>query len=151
MVVNPATNAGSYVLSVDGVGDHTRVVAVNWEITKAQATISGEDSISIRGIGESVSKTFSTNGDEAFSGCNALTTLTIPNSVQTIGKYAFNNCNVLATINLTQFTGGTAISLGADANSRVFYVSEVRPASFAVNFSNQTTADAFSEEQWNIA
>lgn len=67
VVVNPATNAGSYVLSVDGVGDHTGVVAVNWTITKAQATISGDDSISIRGIGESVSKTYTTNGDGTFS------------------------------------------------------------------------------------
>ena len=52
VVVNPATNAGSYVLSVDGVGDHTGVVAVNWTITKASATISGDDSLSIVGLND---------------------------------------------------------------------------------------------------
>lgn len=67
VVAVPATNAGDYVLTISGMGDYSGTAVVEWTINKAQSTISGDDSISIRGIGESVSKTYTTNGDGAFS------------------------------------------------------------------------------------
>ena len=39
-------------------------------------------------------------GDGAFSGCYALTTITLPDSVTSIGDYAFNGCDSLPTITL---------------------------------------------------
>jgi hypothetical protein len=39
-------------------------------------------------------------GDNAFSGCSALTKITIPDTVKTIGMNAFNGCSSLKIINL---------------------------------------------------
>lgn len=63
----PATNAGDYSLSVNGIGDYSGVVTANWTISKATPTISGDSSVSIVGTGESVSKTYTTDSDGAFS------------------------------------------------------------------------------------
>ena len=67
VVANPATNAGQYVVTVSGTGDYTGTETANWTINKAQATISGDDSITISGLDDPVSKTYTTNGDGAFS------------------------------------------------------------------------------------
>ena len=67
VVSSPATNAGSYTLTVNGIGDYKGTITVNWTINKAQATISGADSISVVGIGESQSETYTTTGDGALS------------------------------------------------------------------------------------
>ena len=39
-------------------------------------------------------------GDEAFQGCESLTSINIPNSVTTIGNWAFEGCNSLTSINI---------------------------------------------------
>ena len=41
-----------------------------------------------------------TIGDSAFSGCKSLVNINIPNSVTTIGEYAFSDCNSLTSINI---------------------------------------------------
>ena len=67
VVSSHATNAGSYTLTVNGIGDYSGTVTANWTINKAQATISGADSISIVGTGESESEIYTTTGDGALS------------------------------------------------------------------------------------
>ena len=67
VVANPATNAGQYVVVVNGMGDYKGTVTTAWEIAKAQATISGDDSIKITGIDDPVTKTYTTDGDGVFS------------------------------------------------------------------------------------
>ena len=39
-------------------------------------------------------------GDDAFSGCSDLTSITIPNSVTSIGHFAFENCSGLTSITI---------------------------------------------------
>lgn len=48
------------------------------------------------------SKTYSVTsiGHSAFSSCNSLSSITIPESVTSIGSYAFNGCTNLASINI---------------------------------------------------
>ncbi len=67
VVSSPATNAGAYTLTVNGIGNYSGTVTANWTINKAQATISGADSVSVVGIGESVSQNYTTTGDGALS------------------------------------------------------------------------------------
>ena len=52
-------------------------------------------------------------GESAFSSCNVLTSITIPNSVTSIGNYAFNNCQNLTSVtipNSVTSIGGSAFS-----------------------------------------
>lgn len=67
VVSAPATNAGDYVITINGIGNYSGTATAEWTISKAQATISGDDSISISGVGNSLTKTYTTNGDGTFS------------------------------------------------------------------------------------
>lgn len=49
--------------------------------------------------------------EDAFSWCEELTSITIPNSVTHIGKFAFEQCKNLTSINM----GNSIISIGTDA------------------------------------
>ena len=50
-------------------------------------------------------------GDEAFCGCESLTSINIPNSVTNIGSWAFDGCNSLTSINIPN--NMTNIEVGA--------------------------------------
>ena len=39
-------------------------------------------------------------GENAFEGCSALTSVTIPNNMKKIGAYAFQNCSSLTTVTI---------------------------------------------------
>ena len=67
VVAAPATNAGSYALTVNGIGDYTGAVTANWSIAKAQAVISGDSTITISENDSPVSKTYTSDSDGAFS------------------------------------------------------------------------------------
>ena len=50
-------------------------------------------------------------GDNAFSACNKLTTITLPSTLQTIGNYAFYGCSSLASFSVP----GSVTTIGTDA------------------------------------
>ena len=50
-------------------------------------------------------------GDNAFSACNKLTTITLPSTLQTIGNYAFYGCSLLASFSVP----GSVTTIGTDA------------------------------------
>ena len=53
-------------------------------------------------------------GDDAFSDCTSLTSVTIPASVTTIGRYAFSDCTSLTNVNIGN--GVTTIGEGEFRN-----------------------------------
>lgn len=67
VIANPATNAGQYTIAICGVGNYKGIATTAWEITKAQATIIGDNSITIFGINDPVIKTYTADGDGVFS------------------------------------------------------------------------------------
>lgn len=100
VVANPATNAGQYVVTVNGIGDYTGTATTEWIITKAQATITGDDSITISGLDEPVSKTYTTNGDGAFSFAISGNVATVTNAggIVTITPTAYGTADLTVTV-----------------------------------------------------
>ena len=52
----------------------------------------------------------------AFSGCDVLTSITLPEGITSIGDYAFSNCDSLTTVDLDQCTSLTSIGDYAFSN-----------------------------------
>lgn len=82
------TNTGYYNNTQNWEND---VLYIDKTLIEAKTTISGEYTIAAG------TKCIA---DSAFSHCESLTSVTIPNSVVTIGDYAFNYCNKLSNISL---------------------------------------------------
>lgn len=120
----PATNAGTYIITINGMGNYSGTATANWAISKAQATISGDDSISIRGIGESVSKTYTTNGDGAFS-------LSTSGGVATV-----TNVGGTVTVTSTEIGSGTMIVTVAEGQN---YLSAEKTVNITVEEAVNTT------------
>ena len=60
-------------------------------------------------------------GDQAFVGCNKLTTVTLPSSITKISKSAFNECNNLKTINVPWASGAVANAPWGATNAIINY------------------------------
>ena len=80
-------------------------------------------------------------GDDAFSDCDGLTRVTIPDSVTSIGDYAFSDCNELTSVTI----GKGVTSIGAE----VFYYCDNLTS---VTFQGKTLAQvqAMSNYPWGI-
>ena len=62
-----------------------------------------------------------TIGDSAFSNCNNLTSITIPDSVTTIGGSAFSDCNNLKGVYITDIAAWCAIDFGNYYDNPIYY------------------------------
>ena len=65
-------------------------------------------------------------GDEAFNGCNGLTSVTIPDSVTSIGSSAFMNCSGLMSVTI----GNGVTNIGEEAFNGCNNLSEMQMLGF---------------------
>lgn len=110
VIVNPATNVGSYVVTVAGIGDYIGTINSNWGITKAQATINGDDSIVISSLNKPILKTYTTTGNGTFSFSLSDNIGTISNSggTVTITPSAYGTTNLTIIVAESQnYLGAT--------------------------------------------
>lgn len=111
-LVNDEQNVGYYVLRIDGQGnmqDYTIATGMPW---KSYASLIDKAVVSsgVKSIGAyaffgcdalteiTLSQTLEKIGEGAFKECENLLSLTIPEAVTIIGKYAFENCAALQNV-----------------------------------------------------
>ena len=95
------------------------ICVANWD-TNSDGELSEQEAAAIKEIGTTFKgnttiKSFDelkyfigleTISERAFSGCNSLTLITIPNSVTNIGEHAFNQCSSLTSITIPKSVTG---------------------------------------------
>ena len=91
--------ASAYDCQVDGIyynlipkGNVAEVTYQKYENEICYSDYSGDVVIPEKFTYEGVEYSVTSIGERAFSGCSALTSVTIPNSVTSIGSYAFDGC-----------------------------------------------------------
>lgn len=105
VVAAPATNAGGYALTVNGIGDFTGTVTANWSIAKAQAVISGDSTITISENDSPVSKTYTSDSAGAFSfSISDNTVASISNSGGTVTVTPLTVSTATITVTLAEGT-----------------------------------------------
>lgn len=92
--INIDVNALAYEFRVNEYGTATLTKVTNTLIFDTDVVI--PDTATIDNVKYAVQGI----GSAAFSGCNKITSITIPEGVTTIGSRAFENCTSLATVNI---------------------------------------------------
>ena len=83
----------------------------SWNDIPAYTSLSGDIAIPATVSYEGQNYSVKSISSEAFSGCSALTSVTIGNSVTSIGSYAFSGCSALTSVTI----GNSVTSIGSYA------------------------------------
>ena len=94
----PGTTSGTAMLTYDG--SNPRHWQSETSATVSVTTYQGDLTLPSTITAGGVSYTLTAIGDEAMMGCRALTSLTLPETVQTLGEGAFAICATLESINI---------------------------------------------------
>lgn len=96
-----AINAGTYTIAITGIGDYEGTITVNWTIDKAQAAINGASLITITGVGESYSETYTSNSDGVMSfsiGDSSIATIIGSNNTATLTSVALGTTTLTVSV-----------------------------------------------------
>ena len=86
-------NTSTYTLTISGTGAMSSYSFINYTTAPWREYYNQMKTVVINSGLTSI-------GNNAFSGCTGLTSVTIPNSVTVIGCYAFSNCTGLTTVTI---------------------------------------------------
>ena len=105
-----AVNAADFV--VNGIAYNAlSLTELTCEVTSNSTPYSGNIEIPTTVSYQNRTFTVTGIGEKAFSGCNNLTSLILPNTLNVIGSYAFENCNNLKSLSVP----GSVMSIGGGA------------------------------------
>ena len=85
-------NAFAYDVEIDGIYYNLIKKAKQAEVTSGDGKYTGEVTIPASFEYDGVTYSVTSIGEEAFSDCSGLKSITIPNSVTSIGEEAFYGC-----------------------------------------------------------
>ena len=85
-------------------------------------------------------------GDDAFSGCSGLTSVTIPNSVTRIGERAFQSCSDLTSVTIPN----SVTSFGIGAFSYCSGLTSIKVESGNTKYDSRDNCNAIIETSTNI-
>ena len=93
-------NAFAYDIEIDGIYYNVVKKTKQAEVTSGDSEYTGEVTIPASFEYDGVTYSVTIIGNQAFSYCSGLTSITIPNSVTSIGNYAFDGCSGLTSITI---------------------------------------------------
>ena len=106
-----STSASAYDVKIDGIYYNLISKGKTAEVTSGEVKYSGEVVIPSSITYKGKEYTVTSIGNEAFSQCSGLTSVTIPNSVTSIDYYAFSGCSGLTSVTIPN----SVTSIGASA------------------------------------
>lgn len=116
IVTSGEINAGQYILRIIGINNYSGIASTTWTIAKAQAMISGDDSLSIVGLNDAITATYTTNGDGQFEFIVTSSELEVKSSsggtVELSGKsYGTHNMTVRTTEGQNYLSASKVVSV----------------------------------------
>ena len=120
------------LLSLPMLAEHIEIDGINYDLNAEtkQATVirrfwpneySGEIVILESVEHEGATYRVTSIGDEAFSGCSGLTSVTIPNSVTKIERAAFEYCSGLTSVHISDMAAWCNINFAYSSSNPLFY------------------------------